>query len=90
MGGILSQKIAESADLAGLIVIDTSISQEVHDAPPYPVTDRVEPGMIMPAPLREENETIDETAEDIAFQRHYLHMESAKPFEPLVGKRDIH
>ncbi|MGQ8872735.1 alpha/beta hydrolase [Paenibacillus sp. TSA_86.1] len=80
MGGILSQKIAETAELAGLIVIDTSISKEVHDALPYPVTDQIKPGMIMPAPLREETETMDENVEDIAFQRLYLQMESAKAF----------
>jgi len=92
MGGILSQKIAETADLAGLIIIDTSISKEVHDALPYPETDRIEPGIIMPAPLREENETIDETAEDIDFQRHYLQMESAKAFRTfsaLCGAKGI-
>lgn len=80
MGGILSQKIAETAALAGLIIIDTSISKEVHDALPYPLTDRIQPGIIMPAPLREELATIDESAEDIAFQRQYLQMESAKAF----------
>lgn len=80
MGGILSQKIAETADLAGLVVIDSSISREVHNALPYPVQDRINPGIIMPAPLREESETIDETAEDIAFQRRYLQMESAQAF----------
>jgi len=92
MGGILSQKVAETADLAGLIIIDTSISREVHDALPYPLADRIEPGIIMPAPLREENETIDETPEDIAFQRHYLQMESAKAFRTfsaLCGAKGI-
>ncbi|MDT0124163.1 alpha/beta fold hydrolase [Paenibacillus sp. RRE4] len=92
MGGILSQKIAETAELAGLIIIDTSISKEVHDALPYPETDRIEPGIIMSAPLREENETIDETVEDIEFQRHYLQMESAKAFRTfsvLCGAKGI-
>ncbi|CAI6073379.1 2-succinyl-6-hydroxy-2, 4-cyclohexadiene-1-carboxylate synthase [Paenibacillus sp. JJ-100] len=92
MGGILSQKIAETADLAGLIVIDSSISKEVHDALPYPVTDRIEPGIIMPAPIRPELETIDESSEDIAFQRQYLQMESAKAFRTfsaLCGAKGI-
>ncbi|MBB6020409.1 pimeloyl-ACP methyl ester carboxylesterase [Paenibacillus sp. JGP012] len=92
MGGILSQKIAETAELAGLIIIDTSISKEVHDALPYPAADRIQPGMIMPAPLREELATIDESTEDIAFQRRYLQMESAKAFctfSALCGAQGI-
>ncbi|WP_339256553.1 alpha/beta hydrolase family protein [Paenibacillus sp. FSL R5-0713] len=81
MGGILSQKIAENATLAGLVVIDASISKEVHDAVPYPETDRATVSdIIMPAPVRDELSSIDETAEDIAFQRKYLQTESAKAF----------
>ncbi|WP_458461213.1 alpha/beta hydrolase [Paenibacillus sp.] len=80
MGGILSQKIAETVTLAALIVIDTSLSKEVHQVIPYPETDRTTPGIIIPAPVRDELTSIDETAEDIAFQRKYLQMESSKAF----------
>ncbi|GAS83249.1 alpha/beta hydrolase [Paenibacillus amylolyticus] len=80
MGGILSQKIAEAATLAGLVVIDSSISKEVHGLIPYPESNRITPGIIMPAPVRDELTSIDETAEDIAFQRKYLQTESAKAF----------
>ncbi|MNN05533.1 hypothetical protein D3C81_1182980 [compost metagenome] len=34
----------------------------------------------MPAPVREEESSMDETADDIAFQRKYLTMESAQAF----------
>jgi len=80
MGGILSQKIAEAVTLAGLVVIDASLSKEVHELIPYPESDRITPGIIMPAPVRDELTSIDETAEDIAFQRKYLQTESAKAF----------
>ncbi|KAA8755974.1 alpha/beta hydrolase family protein [Paenibacillus sp. UASWS1643] len=81
MGGILSQKIAETSTLAGLVVIDASISKEVHDTVPYPEKDRETVSeIIMPAPVRQEFASIDETAEDIAFQRKYLQTESAKAF----------
>ncbi|WP_315372241.1 alpha/beta fold hydrolase [Paenibacillus xylanexedens] len=80
MGGILSQKIAETVTLAGLVVIDASLSKEVHELIPYPESNRITPGIIMPAPVRDELTSIDETAEDIAFQRKYLHTESAKAF----------
>ena len=80
MGGILSQKIAETVTLAGLVVIDASLSKEVHALIPYPESNRITPGIIMPAPVRDELTSIDETAEDIAFQRKYLQTESAKAF----------
>lgn len=80
MGGILSQKIAETATLASLIVIDSSLSKEVHGLIPYPESDRITPGIIIPAPVRDELTSIDETADDIAFQRKYLQMESSKAF----------
>ncbi|MCL6661071.1 alpha/beta hydrolase [Paenibacillus amylolyticus] len=80
MGGILSQKIAETVTLAGLVVIDASLSKEVHELIPYPESNRITPGIIMPAPVRDELTSIDETADDIAFQRKYLQTESAKAF----------
>ncbi|PJN58157.1 hypothetical protein PAEAM_37290 [Paenibacillus sp. GM1FR] len=80
MGGILSQKIAETVTLAGLVVIDASLSKEVHELIPYPESNRITPGIIMPAPVRDELTSIDETAEDIAFQLKYLQTESAKAF----------
>lgn len=80
MGGILSQKIAETVTLAGLVVIDASLSKEVHELIPYPESNRITPGIIIPAPVRDEETGIDETADDIAFQRKYLQMESAKAF----------
>jgi pimeloyl-ACP methyl ester carboxylesterase len=80
MGGILSQKLAETADLAGLVLIDSSICREVHDTVPYLDIVPLTPGSVVPAPVREESTSIDESAEDIAFQRKYLTMESAKAF----------
>lgn len=80
MGGILSQKLAETAVLAGLMLIDSSICKEVHDRVPYRDIVRTQPGLVVPAPVREELTSIDESAEDIAFQRKYLTMESAKAF----------
>ncbi|WP_379157832.1 alpha/beta hydrolase [Paenibacillus sp. sgz5001063] len=79
MGGILVQKLAESADIAGLVLIDSSISREVHDVVPYQDIIPMTPGILLPAPDREDS-SIDETPEDIQFQRKYLSMESAKAF----------
>ena len=61
LGGILSQKIAESTELKGLILIDSSISLEVNKIAPY--QDLVEDkfGDIIPCPLRDEISSIDET-----------------------------
>ncbi|KOY15781.1 alpha/beta hydrolase [Paenibacillus xylanivorans] len=80
MGGILSQKVAETIALARLIIIDSSLSQEVHRLMPYPERNRITPDIVIPPPAREEQSSIDETVEDIAFQRKYLQMESSKAF----------
>lgn len=80
MGGILSQKVAETAGLPGLVLIDSSLCREVHEEVPYTDIVRTIPVNVVPAPVREEESSLDETAEDIAFQRKYLTMESAKAF----------
>lgn len=51
MGGILSQKIAETITLTGLVIIDSSLSQEVHQLIPYPETDRMTPDIVIPPRL---------------------------------------
>ena len=78
MGGILCQKVAETAAPAGLVLIDSSISREVYARAPYP--DPIDFGreIIIPAPARPEQSSIDESPEDIVFQRKYLTMESAR------------
>lgn len=76
MGGILCQKLAETAKLAGLVLIDTSISKEVNEIAPYKETVEITSATLLPAPEREEHSSIDESADDIAFQRKYLSMES--------------
>ena len=82
MGGILCQKLAETVKLAGLVLIDSSISKEVHDIVPYSEIDEIfRTKIIDPAPLREEHSSIDESPEDIAFQKKYLTMESSKARE---------
>jgi len=81
MGGILSQKLAESVGIAGLVLIDSSICREVHAEVPYRDLALRMPGLVVPAPARDEQISIDETFEDIAFQRKYLSMESAKAFD---------
>lgn len=78
LGGILCQKVAETANLMGLILIDSSISQEVNESVPYDILFDNTLGMVQPAPAREEALSIDESEEDIAFQTKYLSMESAK------------
>ncbi|ANK89039.1 MULTISPECIES: alpha/beta hydrolase [unclassified Rhizobium] len=80
MGGILSQKLAESVGIAGLVLIDSSISRQVHDEVPYQDLAPKIPGVIIPAPVRDEQSSPDETPDDIAFQRKYLSMESARAF----------
>ncbi|MBA2937685.1 alpha/beta fold hydrolase [Paenibacillus sp. CGMCC 1.16610] len=80
MGGILSQKLAETNELAGLVVIDTSISKEVYEAVPYKEIAAMTTGVLMPAPSREENSSIDESADDIDFQRKYITVESLQAF----------
>lgn len=80
MGGILSQKLAETEAFAGLVLMDSSVCREVHDLVPYSDLVPSIPGNVVPAPVREEAASIDESAEDIAFQRKYLTMESAPAF----------
>ncbi|MFC0216566.1 alpha/beta fold hydrolase [Paenibacillus chartarius] len=84
MGGILSQKLAETAGIAGLVLIDSVISREVFEAVPYKELDPLTTGAVVPAPAREEHSSIDETAEDIEFQRKYLTMEASKAFNAFV------
>lgn len=79
MGGLLCQKIAEEGICAGLVVIDTIISKEVNITAPYEKQVEDTLGAVMPAPDREE-ESVDESPEDVAFQKKYLAMESAKAF----------
>ncbi|OWV72322.1 hydrolase [Rhizobium sp. R339] len=80
MGGILSQKLAERVEIAGLVLIDSSICRQVHDAVPYQGLAPRAPGLVVPAPARDEQFSADETFEDVAFQRKYLSMESGKAF----------
>lgn len=79
LGGILCQKIAESVKLSGLVLMDSCISKEVNELAPYEdlLVDTL--GIIVPAPFREEF-SIDESDEDIAFQKKYLSMESSEAF----------
>ncbi len=77
LGGILCQKISETVTLAGLVLIDSSISREVHKLVPYKEKAEIITEIIVPAPEREEF-SIDESADDIAFQKKYLAMESSK------------
>jgi pimeloyl-ACP methyl ester carboxylesterase len=84
MGGILAQKLAESTKLAGLVLIDSSICREVHDKVPYEKTELLPLGNVLPAPIREDNSSLDESADDIAFQRKYLGMESVLSFCSFV------
>jgi len=84
MGGILSQKLAETVEIAGLVLIDSVISREVHEAAPYEQLAETITEIVVPAPAREEQFSLDESAEDIAFQRKYLAMESSKAFNAFV------
>lgn len=84
MGGLLGMKVAEGTALSGLVLIDSSICSEVHAivpnrSPPPSIT-----GLVVPAPLRHEEASIDETADDIAFQRKYLSLESADVMRSLA------
>lgn len=81
MGGILSQKLAETNELAGLVVIDTSISKEVYEAVPYKEITQMTTGTLMSVPIREDYSSLDESADDIDFQRKYLTMESLQAFK---------
>lgn len=80
MGGILCQKLAETVQLSGLVLIDTSISKEINVIVPYKEAAKVTFGNVVPAPVRAESSSIDESEDDIAFQRKYLSMESSKAF----------
>ncbi|GEM45496.1 alpha/beta fold hydrolase [Deinococcus cellulosilyticus] len=84
MGGILGQKIAEKHPLSGLVLIDPVISREVHELVPYPALDSRTFGGVVPAPAREEERSMDESPEDILFQRKYLSMEAGQAFAAFV------
>lgn len=80
MGGILTQKIAETEKISGMVLIDSSICSQVHKEVPYKNTVDSIPVDIVPAPERSESSSVDESGEDIEFQRKYLSMESGKAF----------
>ncbi len=83
MGGLLCQKLAEEGTIAGLILVDSSISREVNLVAPYEHPMDVKYGCVIPAPLRDE-ESIDESENDIAFQKKYLAMESSRATETMA------
>jgi len=86
LGGILSQKIAEESNLAGLILIDSTICKEVYEIAPYEDLQELDETQIVePAPARDELYSIDESAEDIAFQKKYLSMESSKARNSFIN-----
>jgi pimeloyl-ACP methyl ester carboxylesterase len=79
MGGILSQKISEEVRLSGLILVDTTICKEVYEMAPYKKGEMIIiKQLIEPAPARDEFSSIDESIDDIAFEKKYLQMESSK------------
>lgn len=80
MGGILSQKIAETEKIVGMVLIDSSICRQVSEKVPYEKLERGTAVNIVPAPERSETSSADESAEDIEFQRKYLAMESGNAF----------
>ncbi len=80
MGGILTQKIAESENLRGMILIDSSICRQVYRKVPYEKQEIGAAVDIVPPPQRKETFSVDESLEDIEFQRKYLAMESGKAF----------
>lgn len=85
MGGILCQKLAELVELQGLVLIDTCISKEVYEIAPYKENYKSSIERIIdPAPTRPENYSIDESEDDIAFQRKYLSMESSKVMSTIL------
>lgn len=83
MGGIICQKISENKKIAGMILIDSTINKEVANLVPFQLITKNNLAIIEPAPVRNETKTIDETADDIAFQKRYYQMESAKVFEQI-------
>jgi pimeloyl-ACP methyl ester carboxylesterase len=84
MGGILGQKLAETVSLAGLVLIDSSICREVYEMAPYKEKTERPIGIIIPAPAREEIESVDESSDDIIFQRKYLTLESLRAITDFV------
>lgn len=80
MGGILTQKIAESENLRGMILIDSSVCSQVYRKVPYEKPEARAALDIVPPPQRKEISSVDESLEDIEFQRKYLAMESGKAF----------
>lgn len=80
MGGILTQKIAESENLKGMILIDSSICRQVYKMVPYEKLEMRAVMDIVPPPQRVETSSVDESLEDIEFQRKYLALESGKAF----------
>lgn len=80
LGGILCQKIAETVKIAGLVLIDSCISKEVNACLPYDQLSENDLEIVIPAPDRNECSSIDESEEDIAFQKKYLSMEASKVF----------
>ncbi|MUT68587.1 alpha/beta fold hydrolase [Paenibacillus sp. NEAU-GSW1] len=84
MGGILSEKLAETVDIAGLVLLDSVVSREVNEAVPYNSLGQLFSEIVVPAPIREELASADESADDIAFQNKYLAIESAKAFNAFI------
>ncbi|MBH1939934.1 alpha/beta fold hydrolase [Mobilitalea sibirica] len=80
LGGILCQKLAETERFSGMVLIDSCISREVNKICPYEDLYDNTLGDIVPAPERSECSSMDETEEDIIFQRKYLSIESSKAF----------
>jgi pimeloyl-ACP methyl ester carboxylesterase len=86
MGGTLCQKLAETAELAGLVLVDTTICKEVYEIVPYEGLENLTFGKIIePAPARDESFSIDESPEDIAFQKKYLSMEASKAIDSILS-----
>lgn len=80
----MCEKLAESEEIAGLVLIDSVISKEVFEIVPYKELNQMTASIVLPAPVRVELSSIDENADDIKFQRKYLAMESSKAFNAFV------
>ncbi len=78
LGGILCQKLAETEELHGMVLIDSCMCREVNAIAPYDALIENNFGMVVPAPVRDKCPGIDESLEDIAFQIKYLSMEAAQ------------
>lgn len=85
LGGILCQKLAETVAFAGLVVIDSCICKEVHEKVPYESRSEDTYEIVVPAPLRNEVSSVDESENDVAFQRKYLSMESSVAFRACAN-----